>query len=104
MPEPGVASTPAIAALTQQAIQENREEQQLVALARRSAATAEPVSAAQAQAEGPQLAPGATGLQWLPTPSDYSVATDGSIRVVAAETLGHYAQWLDTSAALAART
>ena len=28
-------------------------------------------------------------------PVDYSVAADGSIRVVAAETLGHYADWLD---------
>jgi membrane-bound lytic murein transglycosylase D len=32
-------------------------------------------------------------------PVDYSVAADGSIRVVAAETLGHYADWLDLPAA-----
>lgn len=31
-------------------------------------------------------------------PSDYSVASDGSIEVQASETLGHYAEWLDVSA------
>ena len=53
---------------------------------------------AQAQAEGPQLVPGATGPESA-DPVDYSVAADGTIRVVAAETLGHYADWLGTSAA-----
>jgi membrane-bound lytic murein transglycosylase D len=31
-------------------------------------------------------------------PADYSVAADGSIEVQAAETLGHYAEWLDLRA------
>jgi membrane-bound lytic murein transglycosylase D len=97
VPEPGSEGNPALAALTQQALQENQQEQQAVALASRQAASSEPVSAAQAAAAGPQLAPGATASQWV-DPVDYSVASDGSIRVVAAETLGHYAEWLDTSA------
>ena len=31
-------------------------------------------------------------------PSDYSVAADGNIEIQAAETLGHYAEWLDVRA------
>jgi membrane-bound lytic murein transglycosylase D len=34
----------------------------------------------------------------LADPGDYSVAADGSIEVQAAETLGHYAEWLDVRA------
>ena len=98
VPEPGMPSTPALAALAQQAVQENIEERQALALAQQLDAAAEPVSAAQAQAEGPQLIPGIAGPQSA-DPVDYSVAPDGSIVVVAAETLGHYADWLDTSAA-----
>jgi membrane-bound lytic murein transglycosylase D len=97
-PAPGTAITPATAALAQQAVQEDRQEDLAVALARQLAATDEPVSAAQAQAEGPQLVPGVADPQ-SEDPVDYSVAADGSIRVVAAETLGHYAEWLDTNAA-----
>ena len=70
-----------------------------VALASTSALSAQPVSRA-GQAEGPQLLPGATGPgPQSADPVDYSVAADGSVRVVAAETLGHYADWLGTSAA-----
>lgn len=98
VPEPGVASSPALAALAAQAVQENHDEQQAVALADHMAAAEEPVSAAQAQAEGPQLVPGVAGPPSA-DPVDYTVAADGSIRVVAAETLGHYADWLDTTAA-----
>ncbi|HEX4024266.1 MAG TPA: transglycosylase SLT domain-containing protein [Steroidobacteraceae bacterium] len=97
-PAPGTATTPAMAALAQQAVLEDRQEDQAVALASQLAATAEPVSAGEAQAEGPQLLPGIGGPQSA-DPVDYSVAADSSIRVVAAETLGHYAQWLDLSAA-----
>ncbi|MGH8140942.1 MAG: transglycosylase SLT domain-containing protein [Steroidobacteraceae bacterium] len=97
-PAPGTATTPATAALAQQAVQQDQQENVAVALASRLAATDEPVSAAQALAEGPQLGPGIAGAQSA-DPVDYSVAADGSIRVVAAETLGHYAEWLDTSAA-----
>ena len=55
----------------------------------------------QAQSASPQLLPGTFGPQSADPadPVDYSVAADGSIRVVAAETLGHYAEWLGTSAA-----
>ena len=63
------------------------------------AASTEPVSAAQEQAEGPQLVPGITGPGDQPTRSITRWPADGSIRVVAAETLGHYADWLGTSAA-----
>ena len=34
----------------------------------------------------------------LADPSDYSVATDGTIEIQATETLGHYADWLDARA------
>jgi membrane-bound lytic murein transglycosylase D len=96
-PAPGTAITPSTAALAQQAVQEDQQEDQAVALANRLAAVNEPVSAAEAQAEGPQLLPG-IGAPQSADPVDYSVAADGSIRVVAAETLGHYAEWLDVSA------
>jgi len=96
-PEPETETTAANVESAEAAVQESKEEQQAVAVARGVAATTEPVSAAQAQAEGPQLVPGTTGPESA-DPVDYSVAADGSIRVVAAETLGHYADWLDTSA------
>jgi membrane-bound lytic murein transglycosylase D len=95
-PEPETDTTSATLASAKAAVQESQEEQQAVAAAGENA-NAEPVSAAQAQAEGPQLAPGSTG-QDTADPVDYSVAADGTIRVVAAETLGHYADWLGTSA------
>jgi membrane-bound lytic murein transglycosylase D len=34
----------------------------------------------------------------LADPNDYSVAADGTIEIQAAETLGHYAEWLDVRA------
>ena len=97
-PEPETDTTSATLASAKEAVEESQEEDQAVAAADRSAAETEPVSAAQAQAEGPQLAPGVTG-QDTADPVDYSVAADGTIHVVAAETLGHYADWLGTSAA-----
>jgi membrane-bound lytic murein transglycosylase D len=60
-PAPGTATTPAMAALAQQAVLEDRQEDQAVALASQLAATAEPVSAGEAQAEGPQLLPRGRG-------------------------------------------
>jgi membrane-bound lytic murein transglycosylase D len=96
-PEPETVTTEATAAAAISAVQESQEEDAAVRLAARQAAKIEPVSKAQAQAEGPQLVPGATGPESA-DPVDYSVAADGSIRVVAAETLGHYADWLGTSA------
>ena len=96
--EPETLTTRANVAAAQAAVQESLEENVAVAAASRQAARTEPVSMAQAQAEGPQLVPGATGPESA-DPVDYSVAADGTIRVVAAETLGHYADWLGTSAA-----
>jgi len=96
--EPETLTTRANVAAAQAAVRESLEENAAVAAASRLAAKTEPVSKAQAQAEGPQLVPGATGPESA-DPEDYSVADDGSIRVVAAETLGHYADWLGTSAA-----
>jgi membrane-bound lytic murein transglycosylase D len=96
--EPETLTTRANVAVAQAAVRESLEEDAAVAAASRQAAKAEPVSKAQAQAEGPQLVPGATGPESA-DPEDYSVADDNSIRVVAAETLGHYADWLGTSAA-----
>jgi membrane-bound lytic murein transglycosylase D len=96
-PEPETVTTDATAPAAIAAVQESQEEDAAVKAARKLAAKNEPVSKAQAQAEGPQLVPGATGPESA-DPVDYSVAADGSIRVVAAETLGHYADWLGTSA------
>lgn len=58
---------------------------------------AQPVSAAQAEEISPALGPAAESQQSA-DPTDYSVARDDSIEVAAAETLGHYADWLSVSA------
>lgn len=58
---------------------------------------AQPVSAAQAEAISPALGPAAESEQSA-DPTDYSVAKDDTIEVAAAETLGHYADWLSVSA------
>lgn len=55
--------------------------------------TAQPVSAAQADALSPALGP-ADGSGQSADPTDYSVGPHDTIRVAAAETLGHYADWL----------
>jgi membrane-bound lytic murein transglycosylase D len=96
--EPETLTTNATVAAAQAAVQESQEEDVAVKAAKKLASRTEPVSKDQAQAEGPQLVPGATGPESA-DPEDYSVAADGSIRVVAAETLGHYADWLGSSAA-----
>jgi membrane-bound lytic murein transglycosylase D len=57
------------------------------------AGSAQPVSAAQAEALGPALGP-ATDMQQSADPIDYSVSKEDTIRVAADETLGHYADWL----------
>jgi membrane-bound lytic murein transglycosylase D len=64
-------------------------------LARQQAA--QPVSAAQAAELGPSLMPGGESAASA-DPSDYTVAANGTIIVQAAETLGHYADWLDIRA------
>jgi membrane-bound lytic murein transglycosylase D len=57
----------------------------------------EPVSEREAEELGPTLV---QGLQAAASadPSDYSVHDDQSVLVQAAETLGHYAEWLDVRA------
>ncbi|HEY7964581.1 MAG TPA: transglycosylase SLT domain-containing protein [Steroidobacteraceae bacterium] len=64
-----------------------------------AAAAPEPVSAAQAEALGPALGPAVSDAEQSADPIDYSVAQDGTIRVAAEETLGHYADWLGVTAA-----
>jgi membrane-bound lytic murein transglycosylase D len=53
----------------------------------------EPVTSAQAEALSPALGPTAV-TQGLADSIDYQVRDDGTIRVEATETLGHYADWL----------
>ena len=59
--------------------------------------TVEIVSAAQAEAVSPSVGPGSDAEQNA-DPTDYTVAKDDTIRVAADETLGHYADWLGTTA------
>src|SRR5581483_7387691 len=94
-PELAIGAAPVGSPLAQQAVQESRDEAAAVALANGPSGGAQPVSALQEQAQGPLL-PGATGPVSA-DPVDYSVAADGSVEIVAAETLGHYADWLGTS-------
>jgi membrane-bound lytic murein transglycosylase D len=61
-----------------------------------AAENAQPVSAAQVEALSPSLGP-AIGTPQNPDPTDYSISRDDTIRVAAAETLGHYAEWLDVT-------
>jgi LysM repeat protein len=77
---------------------ESQEDAEQIAKVGRPAARAEPVSAAQAEALGPALGPGIE-VSVSPDPTDYAVAKDDTIKVATIETLGHYADWLDTSAA-----
>ena len=62
-------------------------------------AAAEPPAAAVADATepGPALIEGAASASTA-DPADYTVDANGTIRVEAAETLGHYADWLDLRA------
>jgi membrane-bound lytic murein transglycosylase D len=57
----------------------------------------EPVSESEAEAQSPMLVPGVQAATTA-DPGDYSVHEDGTIRVQAAETLGHYAEWLNVKA------
>ncbi|HWF97980.1 MAG TPA: transglycosylase SLT domain-containing protein [Steroidobacteraceae bacterium] len=58
---------------------------------------AQPVSAAQADELSPGLGP-TGGSSQNADPTDYSVGRNGTIVVAAAETLGHYAEWLGVTA------
>jgi len=77
---------------------ESDEDAEQIAKVGRPAARAEPVSAAQAEALSPALGPGIE-VSVSPDPTDYSISKDDTIKVATEETLGHYADWLDTSAA-----
>jgi membrane-bound lytic murein transglycosylase D len=76
---------------------ESAEDAAAVASVRGPAENAQPVSAAQAEALGPALGP-AIESQQNADPTDYTVGKDDRIQVAAAETLGHYADWLDVTA------
>ncbi|HEY7641201.1 MAG TPA: LysM peptidoglycan-binding domain-containing protein [Steroidobacteraceae bacterium] len=58
---------------------------------------AEPVSEHEAEEIGPALVPGTQAADSA-DPADYSVAEGDMVIVQAAETLGHYAEWLDVRA------
>jgi membrane-bound lytic murein transglycosylase D len=97
-PEPGVSmvsaspASPAIAA----AVGEARAEQASaarVAVAR----PAQPLSITQAADQGPALLPGDTGTESAES-VDLGVGDNDTIRIAAAETLGHYADWLGLTA------
>ncbi|MGH3628615.1 MAG: lytic transglycosylase domain-containing protein, partial [Sciscionella sp.] len=57
----------------------------------------QPVSGAQADEISPSLGP-SDGSGQSADPTDYSVGRNGTIEVAAAETLGHYADWLGVRA------
>jgi LysM repeat protein len=82
----------------EEAARESVEDAKAVAKAEVPAENAQPLSAAQAEDLSPALGPGAD-TQQNADPTDYSIAKDNTIRVAAAETLGHYADWLHLSAA-----
>jgi membrane-bound lytic murein transglycosylase D len=77
---------------------ESEEDAAAVEKVAKPATKEEPVSAAQADAIGPAIGPAAESAESA-DPIDYTVAKDNTIRVAAAETLGHYADWLGASAA-----
>ncbi|MGC4029555.1 MAG: transglycosylase SLT domain-containing protein [Steroidobacteraceae bacterium] len=63
----------------------------------RVAKAPEPVTVAEAQAASPALAPD-DGIPQTSDPLDYGVAANGTVRVAATETLGHFADWLGIAA------
>ena len=93
--ETGSAHASADALLAAQAVAEDRQDE---AQARVAAAHNQPaLSADQAQAQGPALLAG-TGAPPSADPIDYGVDSGDRVVVVAAETIGHYADWLAVSA------
>jgi membrane-bound lytic murein transglycosylase D len=85
-----------VAATTIAAQIESARDVKAVVTIGKSAARAEPVTAAQADALGPSLGPALETPQ-SPDPTEYAVAPDNTLIVAADETLGHYAEWLETS-------
>jgi membrane-bound lytic murein transglycosylase D len=97
----GPASTPAPSAggvTPAVAERESEEDAAAVAASAKPQESAEPVSAAQAEALSPALGPAADETPQSADPLDYGVAKDSTIVVAATETLGHYADWLRLSA------
>ena len=90
-------ATPAAKANAARAVEESRADARAAGVVERESVRTEPVSAAQVAAQSPNLVPGASAATTVDV-SDYSVAADGSIRVAAAETIGHYADWLGIGA------
>jgi len=98
-PASAPARAPAAAVPDTTAVRESREDEAAVVASAQRASRAEPVSAREAEALGPALVTGGESVPSSVDAVDYSVASDDTIRVVAAETLGHYADWLGVSAA-----
>lgn len=93
-----VETAAAAAETTTVAVRESKEDEAAAVASARRASRAEPVSAGEAEALGPALVTGAEPAQTATDAVDYSVGADHTIRVVAAETLGHYADWAGVSA------
>jgi membrane-bound lytic murein transglycosylase D len=81
--------------LAAQALEDERADEAVAELAR--ARSGPILNAAEAQEQGPALLSDAAAPASA-DPIDYSVQPDGSLIVVAAETIGHYADWLGISA------
>ena len=90
---PAAGAVPTVAAQI-----ESAQDAKAVAVVGKPATRAEPVTAAQAEELGPSLGPAIETPQSA-DPIDYSIAANDTIAVAAEETLGHYAEWLGTSAA-----
>ena len=91
----GAPHAAATALLAAQAVAEDAQDEAQAHLA--SSRVTPVLSAAQAQAQGPNLVADAAAPPSA-DPIDYSVDNRDRVRVVAAETVGHYADWLGVSA------
>ncbi len=96
---PGAVAQPASGGVpAEEAEVESEEDAQAVASVVKPAAQSQPVTAAEEEALGPAIGPAAVEVTATADPTDYSIAKDDTIVVAAAETLGHYADWLGISA------
>ncbi len=99
--EPAARATPAPRApepaQVAATLEARRTEARVVEQANRQAEEAEPVTATEARAESPSLAPG-TPVAQAAEAIDYRIGEDDTIRVAAEETLGHFADWLGVPA------
>jgi membrane-bound lytic murein transglycosylase D len=92
--QPTAAATPDATAKVNETLAEQRAEARAFAQRQRAP---EPVTASEARAESPSLAPGGA-IARTSESIDYAISDQGQITVAAEETLGHYAQWLNVSA------